>query len=217
MVNEARQNPMRARFRDQVRGQVKEAALEQLAEGGASAISLNAIARSLDVSGPALYRYFASRDELLNSLIIDAYHGIRDALAGAYEAGPSAGSSDVAATLAHAYRGWALAQPHRYELLFKAPLPGYDAHAAPLAEAARSLMQVLLRALAPVAQSAQGEWSGAAVLEARERQAPDFQSAVRVWSRVHGFVSLELGGAFAAMGVDVDELFDREARALTTD
>lgn len=216
MVEKTHQNPMRARFRDQVREQVKDAALEQLAEGGASAISLNAIARSLEVSGPALYRYFSSRDELLRSLIVDAYTDLRDALARS-DAFSLTGRVERAAALTHAYRAWALAQPNRYDLLFKAPLPGYDAHAEPLAEAARSLMQILLAALAPPDGPVTDELSADAVLEARKKQAPDFQGAVRVWSRVHGFVSLELGGAFTAMGIDVDALFEREASALLAD
>ena len=37
---------------------------------------------------------------------------------------------------------------------------------------------------------------------------------VLVWSRLHGLVSLELGGNFASMGLDADELFEAELRAL---
>jgi AcrR family transcriptional regulator len=55
-------NGFRQRFRDQVRDEVKDVALTQLAEGGVEAVSINAIARALGVSGPSLYRYFASRD-----------------------------------------------------------------------------------------------------------------------------------------------------------
>src|SRR3954451_23510885 len=100
---------------DTVRAAVKRVALSQLAAGGPPAVALNAIARELGVSGPALYRYFRNRDALLTELVLDAYTDLADAL--------TRGES-----LAHAYRAWALAQPHRYRLLFAAPLPGYDAH-----------------------------------------------------------------------------------------
>jgi hypothetical protein len=33
-------------------------------------------------------------------------------------------------------------------------------------------------------------------------------SAVLVWSRLHGIVSLEIGGNFASMGLDPDQLFE---------
>ena len=53
---------MRDRFRTQIRDEVKAAALRQLAAGGPQALSINAIAKELGVSGPALYRYFAGRE-----------------------------------------------------------------------------------------------------------------------------------------------------------
>lgn len=225
-------NPMRARFRAQVRDDVKQAALSQLATGGAQAISLNAIAKELGVSGPALYRYFAGRDELLTALVIDAYQDLRDALAHALDTvppstPPSPATAGPVARLARAYRHWALAQPHRYELLFKPPIPGYDAHADELATAARSLMGILLAALAsstPALEGASGGdidsaggppvYSHDAVLAERGAGSALFGLAVSVWSCLHGVVSLECGGSFAAMQLDADALFDREVEAL---
>ena len=72
--------PMRQRYRAQVRGEVKQAALRQLAQSGPAGLSVSAIGKELGVSGPALYRYFASRDELLTELVIDAYHDLAEAL-----------------------------------------------------------------------------------------------------------------------------------------
>src|SRR6266568_3121883 len=134
---------MRERYRAQVRGEVKQAALSQLAESGPAGLSVSAIGKQLGVSGPALYRYFASRDELLTELVIDAYHDLADALRHAPSTQPRARLEDIA----RAYRSWALAQPHRYRLLFGPPLPGYDAHAQRLVEAAQASMKVLLEIL----------------------------------------------------------------------
>src|SRR2546429_9775132 len=72
--------PMRERYRAQVRREVKQAALHQLAESGPAGVSVSAIGKQPGVSGPALYRYFASRDELLTELVIDAYDDMADAL-----------------------------------------------------------------------------------------------------------------------------------------
>jgi AcrR family transcriptional regulator len=69
---------MRERYRAHVRHEVKQAALRQLAESGPAAVSISAIGKQLGMSGPALYRYFASRDELLTELTIDAYHDLAD-------------------------------------------------------------------------------------------------------------------------------------------
>ncbi|MBE2319999.1 TetR/AcrR family transcriptional regulator [Solirubrobacter sp. CPCC 204708] len=120
---------------EQVRAAVKRVALTQLKSGGPAAVALNAIARELGVSGPALYRYFSSRDALLTALVVDAYDDLADVLEPA---------TDLE-TLARAYRAWARAQPHRYRLLFSAPWPGYDPHQPSLVAAAKRSMDVLLR------------------------------------------------------------------------
>src|SRR5688572_13034800 len=123
---------IRDRFRAQMRQEVKDAALRQLAEGGAGALSINAIAKELGVSGPALYRYFAGRDALLTELILDAYADLTAAISTARRL------PDLAA----AYRAWATAHPHRYRLLFGAPVPGYDPHHDGLIDAVRRVMDI---------------------------------------------------------------------------
>ncbi|WP_162834247.1 TetR/AcrR family transcriptional regulator [Amycolatopsis circi] len=209
--------PMRERFREQVREEVKFVALNQLAAGGAQAISINAIAKQLGVSGPALYRYFSSRDELLTVLVIDAYHDLREAMANALDTDAPDAEARIR-LLAAAYRAWAREEPHRYELLFKAPFPGYDAHAKPLAEAARSLMGVVLGALHHLDSTAAEKptaYENEEVLDARRANTENHQLAVALWSRLHGFVSLEIGGGFTAMGLDADALFETEVQVLT--
>src|SRR5262245_62403109 len=125
---------MRDRFRAQVRDEVKQAALAQLAAAGPEGLSINAIAKELGVSGPDLYRYFSGRDALLTELIVDAYGDLADALAG----------SKSLRELTRAYRRWAIEQPHRYRLLFGPPLPGYDAHSEQLVDASQRAMVALL-------------------------------------------------------------------------
>ena len=139
---------MRERYRAHVRHEVKQAALRQLAESGRPPCRSRRSVSSSGMSGPALYRYFASRDELLTELTIDAYHDLADALGAAAGRAPDRGARARLEELARAYRSWALAQPHRYRLLFGPPLPGYDAHAQRLVEAAHASMAVLIEVLA---------------------------------------------------------------------
>ena len=212
---------IRERYRAQVRDEAKQAALAQLAQGGPAAVSISAIGKQLGVSGPALYRYFASRDELLTELVIDAYHDLAESLAEA--AGQAAGQDQPARleATARAYRAWALAQPHRYRLLYGPPLPGYDAHAQRIVEAAWPAMKVLLDALgesihgtglpqplaAQLAAWAQPHSPGAGPATALR--------AVLAWSRLHGIVSLEIAGNFASMGLDAEQLFEIQLATLT--
>src|SRR6476659_3106980 len=137
--------------------EAKTIALRQLSDGGIEAISLKAIALELGLTGPAIYRYFTSRNDLLTELIIDAYHDLETSLEAAVKATTIASGSAQVQALADAYRAWALAQPHRYRLLFSAPVPGYDANAPRLADAADRSMATLLNLHPPTRSQPAGE------------------------------------------------------------
>ena len=49
---------------------IKDTAWKQLAEFGAPALSLRAIARELKITAPAIYNYFPNRDALVTALIV---------------------------------------------------------------------------------------------------------------------------------------------------
>ncbi len=139
----------RERYRAQVRAEIKEHAREQIATAGASALSLNAIAKRMGMSGPALYRYFAGRDELITELVRDAYRSLADTFRAA------AGSGADLAGLAHTMRSWALADPQRYFLVFGTPVPGYHAP-ADVTQIAAETMAVILDACAGPADEGGG-------------------------------------------------------------
>jgi AcrR family transcriptional regulator len=210
---------MRERYRTQVRHEVKQAALAQLAQAGPAAVSISAIGKQLGVSGPALYRYFASRDELLTELAIDAYRDLAGALAAAARRAGQ-GPGPRFATAARAYRSWALEQPHRYRLLFGPPLPGYDAHAQPLIDAAQAAMNVLLDILGEAGEQAAAPPEPLASQLAAWARPYDHPAgpavalrAILAWSRLHGFVSLEIAGNYTSMGLDPARLFEIELAA----
>ena len=114
----------RERYRAETREEAKRLALGQLADSGPWALSLSAVAKEMGITGPALYRYFAGRDELLAELVVDAYEDLADAVQAATH-GPAARSPRARVrAFATAYRDWALSQPHRYLLLFGTPVPG---------------------------------------------------------------------------------------------
>ncbi|MFD8109534.1 TetR/AcrR family transcriptional regulator [Streptomyces microflavus] len=209
----------RERYRAQVRTEIKEHAWQQIATAGASALSLNAIAKQMGVSGPALYRYFAGRDELITELIRDAYRSLADTLGAA-----AAEGADLSG-LAHVLRGWALADPHRYFLLYGTPVPGYHAPDDTTAISSE-IMATLLTACAALTQGPQGaqdapEAPFAAHLEKHRAWAGDHPAppaalhlAMSFWTRMHGVLSLELAGHFTGMGFDPDLLFAAELDAL---
>ncbi|MEU1414308.1 MULTISPECIES: TetR/AcrR family transcriptional regulator [unclassified Streptomyces] len=205
----------RERYRSQVRAEIKERAWQQIATAGASGLSLNAIAKELGMSGPALYRYFGGRDELITELIRDAYRSLADTFRAA------AGSGDGLPGLARALRGWALEDRQRYFLVYGTPVPGYHAP-DDITTIAREIMSALLEVCAAAGTGTavpdsfdahladHGHWAG------DPAYAPAvLHRALVFWSRLHGVLSLELAGHFTGMGFDPELLFAAEVEGLT--
>jgi AcrR family transcriptional regulator len=204
----------RERYRAQVHAEIKQHAWEQLATTGVSALSLNAIAKRMGMSGPALYRYFASRDELLTELIRDAYRGLADIVRAAFDSGAGV------AGLAHAIRDWALEDPHRYFLIYGTPVPGYHAPDDTM-KISSEIMAVLIDAHTALSPQAtpfdvhlenHRDWAGG-----HPAPAAALHRALSFWTRLHGVLSLELAGHFAGMDFDPPLLFEEELNDLVRD
>jgi len=212
----------RERTRAEITGQVLDAARRHLATEGASGLSLRAIARELGVSSSGVYRYVASRDELLTRLIVAAY----DALGAAAEAQEAAmARADLVgrwSAVCDAVRGWALANPNEYALIYGTPVPGYVAPAATIAPAAARVSNVLLRFLADaaerltlaVAEDKVPPGDRKALAPARSivpAEVPDalLQRGLMAWAALFGTVSFELFGQLH--GIVGEQPGDREA------
>ena len=120
--------------RDRVRAatieEIKATARQLLVAEGPDAVSLRAIGRAMGMSAPALYRYFGSHDELLQHVCGDIFAEIAADIHTAIERAGRATGGDVTAKLiagCRAFRGWALAHPREFGLLFGTPLPGLEA------------------------------------------------------------------------------------------
>src|SRR5688500_3781256 len=116
----------RERVRLQALGEIKQHALAQVADGGVAALSLNAIAKAMGMSGPAIYRYYGSRDELLAALVTDGYGELADTVQQAAAAAMRRAPARRLVAVAEAYRAWARANPYRYGLLFSVRPPTYS-------------------------------------------------------------------------------------------
>jgi AcrR family transcriptional regulator len=211
----------RERQRRETLAEIKARAMDQVAEGGAAAVSLNAIARAMGMSPAALYRYFDSRDALLAELVVGAYGSLADAL-GRAAGGTSADGAARLVAVAHAYRDWALANPNSYLLIF-ATSSGSGMELAPDATvtAAQRSMDVFLSALAGAADGDELSPALADQIQAwgQRSRAPELTAGRRylgllAWTRLHGLISLELGQHLAATGVDPALLYEAEVQSL---
>ena len=117
---------------------------QHLAEYGAAALSLRAVARDLGVVSSAVYRYVKSRDELLTLLVVNGYDELGDAVETALADVPRGDHRDRFLTYGRAIRAWALAEPATYALLYGAPVPGYHAPADQTTEPGTRLARALL-------------------------------------------------------------------------
>ena len=126
--------------------QIKKIARELMAESGTAGLSLRAIARKLGMTAPALYHYFASLDDLITALIVDAFTNharyVRAARDAAAEAGLSRFEQVWAAVCA--YRTWALEYSIDFQLIYGNPIPGYQAPSDVTTPAAQQLGQVFM-------------------------------------------------------------------------
>ncbi|SFF80086.1 DNA-binding transcriptional regulator, AcrR family [Actinopolymorpha cephalotaxi] len=195
----------------------------QIAESGAAALSMRAVARELEVASSALYRYFPSRDALLTALIIDAYAALADRAEAAQAKVPAGDFLGRWRAICHAVRGWAHESPHEYALVYGWPVPGYAAPEETI-EAGTRLPYLLLGVVrdawaagalretgAPEGAGALGDPAGAeapALSAQMAAQAAHLAAAtgledlpdtilirsVIAWTQVFGAVSLELFG-----------------------
>jgi AcrR family transcriptional regulator len=213
----------RERARAEITAEILTAARRHLATEGAAALSLRAIARQLGMASSAVYRYVASRDELLTKLIIDAY----DSLGAAVEAREAAVPRDDLAgrfsAMCEAVRRWALENRNEYALIYGSPVPGYVAPTDTIAPATRASLVLVgivadataARYLSPaVGRDATPSEVRAAlrpVLSYFPVDVPDVlvQRGLMVWTALFGMVSFELFGQLH--NVVSDDPGDRDA------
>ncbi|MEV6925976.1 TetR/AcrR family transcriptional regulator [Dactylosporangium sp. NPDC051485] len=218
-------NSIRARVRAEMTEEIKEIARRHLATDGAN-LSLRAVARDLGVVSSAIYRYFASRDELLTALILDAYNALGGCVEEAEAAVPREAHTARWLAVARAVRGWALERPHEYALIYGSPVPGYHAPEDTVVAATRAV-RVLGRvlqdaadagALAPNDDPPLPDGSAGDVGRVAETFAPGvpvttMARGLSAWVTLFGQVSFE---SFGQMRNTVDnraEFFEHQMRA----
>lgn len=210
----------RERMREHTREEIKTLARRQMAASGTASLSLNAIARAMEMVPSALYRYYPDRDALITALIADAYNALADALDAADAAHPAEAFGRRLLAAATTYRAWALDHPVDFQLIFGNPIPGYQAPAEITGPASARVFGVFLGiiqaaheagmlrrwpAYRPEALAAcePGTWPNAF--------APDVMYAgVAGWTKMHGMIMLELFGHLQGSIADTAAFYQGE-------
>ena len=136
----------RSEARDAFTRQLLTVAHQHLVDNGATGLGMRALARDLNVTPGALYRYVKSRDDLLTLLIVDAYESLGRAVEEAEEAIPRDDLEGRWLAIWRTARTWALEHRNEYGLIYGTPVPGYQAPPETIPAASR--ISILLARIA---------------------------------------------------------------------
>lgn len=118
---------VREQRRAAIEADIIRVAREHLARYGAPGLSLRSVAKELGMVSSGIYRYVASRDDLLTRLIVRAYTSLADTARAAHSAVHADDLDGRWDAVGRALREWALANPHDFALIYGSPVPDYAA------------------------------------------------------------------------------------------
>jgi AcrR family transcriptional regulator len=219
----------RVRQRQATVAEIKALARRQLAEHGTGAVNLRAIAREMGTASSALYRYFASHDELIGALCAEAYDSVADAMAAARDAVPGGEHARRWRAVCDAYRRWSLDNPADFALIFGTPVPGYRAPRQATGPAASRFAAVPVEVFAaavaagaadPARTQMPADLSAGALLEdllgrGRLDGASHLAAiAITAWASILGFLTAEIFGSLRQLITDSGQLWDAHLRTV---
>ncbi|HEY3711618.1 MAG TPA: TetR/AcrR family transcriptional regulator [Amycolatopsis sp.] len=113
----------RGRARAATEQDIRRTARKLLVDDGPDAVTLRAIARELGITAPALYRYYESRDDLVENLRLDVCADLAAELAVDIADLPDDGMLQLFA-ICKGFRRWALTHTKEFTLVFASPTGG---------------------------------------------------------------------------------------------
>ena len=116
----------RERLRRATVEEIHAAARKLLVERGPAAVTVNAVAREVGMSGPALYHYYAGHDELVAAVTAGFFRELTEAMEAERERRADAPLGDRLLAVCRAMRAWATAHPAEFGWIFASPVPAPD-------------------------------------------------------------------------------------------
>ena len=220
--------PLRQRRRAAATREILDAARVQITEQGPTGLALRSIARSLGMTVQALYHYFPSREELITTLITEAYHDLAEAV----ESAPGDPALPRFVVAAEAFRAWALDHTALFQLIYGTPLLHYQApDDGRTTDAARRLAEVFIRELygtysadqlaridfPPLSPALSARFDEMPAVAIGALPPPTAAHFVSVWGQLHGLVVLEAFGHTAFIGSPQAEIFRSTMHNLLAD
>ena len=215
---------------------IRASARALLVAHGPEAVTLRAIARELNITAPALYRYYASRDHLIEQLRLDVVADLGDQLAAEVAGLPNDAAVQLFA-LCRGFRYWALTHTREFTLVFASPtgdVGSAQGSVATLRRAAEPFGRIFLatagqvlathRLTVPPAETVPSELHDdfaayhsellSVLAESGVDIPPDALDLgttymmIQFWARLYGHVTLEVFGNYPIPMSKPDALFD---------
>jgi len=222
--------------RDRVRAdtvrEIKQTARRVLVEQGEQGLALRAVAREMGMTAPGLYRYFASREDLVEHVVADLYTELAEQLEAALATADPATPAQKLMVASRAFRAWAMGHRHEFGLLFGDPaddlVRGRTMHEGPAHEAKQrfgAIFGALVTELwltKPFPIWADEDFEPALreqLVECSEMFPIDLPLGVvhvflSCWIRLYGMVCMEVFGHLQFALHDAEPMFESELRRL---
>ena len=225
--------------RDRVRAdtvrEIKQTARQVLVDQGVDGLALRAVARQMGMTAPALYRYFSSREDLVENVVADLYGELCALLEQVRDAARPATPGVQLLQVSRAFRTWATTHHPEFGLLFGSAGDGvlpddvhlYGERPAQVAAAAfggifaELVARVYLEQgfpvpgddeLDPALQTQLREWCLKLPVALPLGVMSVFLSC---WIRLYGMVCMEVFGHLRFALDDPEPMFEAELRALS--
>lgn len=102
--------------------EIRTTARQLLRKHGPTGVTVNAVAREMGMSGPAVYRYYVSHDALVEAIITDFYQELTSTMLAARDACPPEHPGRRLLMTCRAMRAWALDHPSEFSWMFASPV-----------------------------------------------------------------------------------------------
>ena len=101
--------------------EIRQEARALLVNEGSEAVTLRAIARKVGITAPALYRYYSSREDLIEHIRMDICTDLAEELNTDLEPIPDGDVLGQVLAICRGFRRWAIAHPQEFSLVFASP------------------------------------------------------------------------------------------------
>ncbi|WP_073485006.1 TetR/AcrR family transcriptional regulator [Streptoalloteichus hindustanus] len=197
----------RERLRRATVAEIHAAVRGLLVEKGPAAVTINAVARQVGMSGPALYHYYASHEELVGAVTADFFRELATAMEQACAARADAPVGERILAACRAMRAWAISHPAEFGWIFASPItPSNRRPDSVRHQAAQRFERVLLDLTVELWQTRPFPVPGLADLPASLREQLTAYSAtidgrlppeaahvfLSCWTRLYGLLCMEV-------------------------